>query len=529
MVELPPLTGNGRAEVHPVDTLTTFHKNPRSGDVAIIAESLRRNAQYRPIVVNEGTRTGRPLEVLAGNHTLLAARELGWPSIQCWVIDVDELEARRIVAVDNASADAGGYDEAILADLLGGLGGDLEGTGYTDRDLAKLLRQQGRQAGGGGYTEEDYLPEQPAIITEPGDLWLLGDHRVLCGDSTDPEAVALVTLEQRVALVHADPPYGMGKEADGIANDNLHRDDLDAFQLAWWRAWSKATADNGSAYIWGTAPDLWRLWYVGGLAGEGDLVLRNEIVWNKGSSMAMGTAGHHSYPTISERCLFVMRGQQFLGNQNTEDYWEGYEPLRVWLVAEVEKAGWTKRDVNHLTGTQMAGHWLSKSQFIPISRTHYEALAEAAGGAAFTAGYDALFERLFPEVRAGGNEYRRELGEQLREGRAYFDNTHENMGDVWSFNRVAGAERFGHATPKPVGLCRRAILSSTRPGDWVGVPFGGTGPEVIAAEQAGRRAAVLELDAGYVDIICRRWQQFTGRQPVLERTGEQVDFDAPTT
>jgi ParB-like chromosome segregation protein Spo0J len=136
----------------PVAELRTYHRNPRIGDVDAIRRSLTVNGQYRPIVANRGTHTGRPSEVLAGNHTLMAARDAGWADIAvCWV-DVDGDQAARIVAADNRTADLGAYDEEILAALLGELP-DLEGTGYTDDDLAKLLESRyhtGLSTGGRG-------------------------------------------------------------------------------------------------------------------------------------------------------------------------------------------------------------------------------------------------------------------------------------------------------------------------------------------------------------------------------------------
>lgn len=120
-----------------VADLSTVEGNPRRGQVEVIAESLRVNGQYRPIVVNAGTLTGRPLEVLAGNHTLLAARALGWDELDVWMVDVDGPAASRIVAADNRTADIGGYDNEALFDLLSALP-DLEGTGYTDVDLKAI-------------------------------------------------------------------------------------------------------------------------------------------------------------------------------------------------------------------------------------------------------------------------------------------------------------------------------------------------------------------------------------------------------
>lgn len=129
---------DGRAGRLPVGDLSTFTGNPRRGQVDVIADSLSRNGQYRPIVVNEGTKTGRPNEVLAGNHTLQAARKLGWDAIDVWIVDVDDAQARRIVAADNRTADLGEYDNADLLALLEGLDGDLEGTGYDEDFLAEL-------------------------------------------------------------------------------------------------------------------------------------------------------------------------------------------------------------------------------------------------------------------------------------------------------------------------------------------------------------------------------------------------------
>jgi hypothetical protein len=320
------------------------------------------------------------------------------------------------------------------------------------------------------------------------------------------------------------PHTAWARKPRGIQNDNLYEAELDRFQMTWWRAWISHATENASAYIWGQAPDLWRLWWKGGLRDEpGKLFARNEIVWDKGSGFGMTGDGAHSFVASTERCLFLMRGDQFLGNQNKADYWEGYEPLRSWLEAQRNVAGWTNRDVDKLTKTQMAGHWFSKSQFHPIAREHYEALSQAAGGRAFAVPYAELFDRLFPGIKQGGNARRRELSAELRERRSYFDNTHDSMTEVWSFTRVSGEERFGHATPKPVAMVERATVSSSQEGDLVAAPFGGTGPEVVAAERTGRRCATMEIEPAYVDIIVSRWEGITNRHAVLEANGSTFE------
>ncbi|MET9410227.1 ParB N-terminal domain-containing protein [Streptomyces sp. NPDC002935] len=122
----------------PIDDLTEYYRNPRTGDVDAIAESLRVNGQYKAIVVNRGSHTGRSNEILAGNHTWAAARQLGWQQIAATFIDVADEDAARIVVVDNRTSDLAGYDSDLLADILEELP-DLDGTGYDQNALDKLL------------------------------------------------------------------------------------------------------------------------------------------------------------------------------------------------------------------------------------------------------------------------------------------------------------------------------------------------------------------------------------------------------
>jgi len=126
----------GETEWVPVSRLTHYPGNPRIGDVASIARSLDRNGQYRPLVVDR--RNG---QVLAGNHTLKAARSLGWDEIAVTWVDVDDQAARRIVLVDNRSNDAASYDESALHELLETVleENDWDGTGYDDAVIRTML------------------------------------------------------------------------------------------------------------------------------------------------------------------------------------------------------------------------------------------------------------------------------------------------------------------------------------------------------------------------------------------------------
>jgi ParB-like chromosome segregation protein Spo0J len=115
-----------------VDTLIEFEGNPRKGDVKELVASLKANGQYKPIVVQKSTK-----QILAGNHLWKAAKELGWTEIDVVEIDVDDNQAKKIVAADNRLADLGAYDEKLLLDLLGEI--DLSGTGYVPADVDDLL------------------------------------------------------------------------------------------------------------------------------------------------------------------------------------------------------------------------------------------------------------------------------------------------------------------------------------------------------------------------------------------------------
>lgn len=136
--------------------LRAYPGNARRGDVDAIAESLRVNGQYRPLVVQRSTGY-----VLGGNHTLQAAQRLGWPSVQVTYLDVNDEEARRIVVADNRTADLGGYDDRALLTLLREVGDDLTGTGYDLDDYDELLAAL-EQA------DADSPPQEPTVLlTDP--------------------------------------------------------------------------------------------------------------------------------------------------------------------------------------------------------------------------------------------------------------------------------------------------------------------------------------------------------------------------
>ena len=152
----------------------------------------------------------------------------------------------------------------------------------------------------------------------------------------------------------------------------------------------------------------------------------------------------------------------------------------------------------------MYSHWFTKSQFTLIPREHYLKLQKEYDG----------FRKEYDELRKEYDELRKEYDEL----RAYFDNTHETyMTEVWDFETTTGEEREsagGHATPKPIALCSRAIKSSSRENEIVLDVFGGSGSTLIACEELNRKAYLMELEPKWVDVIINRWENFTGEKAI---------------
>ena len=502
-----------------INDLKSDHKNARrrtdrSSD--LIKESLQRYGAARSIVIDEENR------ILAGNGTIDGAKAAGIRRVRIIESEGDEVIAVRrsglseeekvgLALADNRTADLSEWDQEMLHRLSEEH--DLE-PWFNEDDLNELLSITELDPEKGN-TDPDEIPEEPQEpITKPGDLWILGNHRVLCGDSTCPTDIERLLGGEKAALLHADPPYGMGKASDGVANDNLYDEKLDSFQMEWWATFRPYLEDNASAYIWGNAPELWRLWYKAGLGDSERLTMRSQIIWDKPPSASafgspIGSEKMRSFPHGYEVCLFFMLGEQGFNN-NADNYWEGWEPLRSYLETQMKSLGWKTSDLNKITETQMGGHWVTKSQWTLPTAEQYAKIQAAAGGAAFTRGHEA-FKKEHDELKREHDKLKREFYET----RAYFDNAHDNMTDVWDYPRVHGDERHGHATPKPVDMMKRVMLTSLPKNGLCLEPFGGSGSTLMGAQLTNRRCYTVELKPEYCDVIVKRWESFTGETAVL--------------
>jgi hypothetical protein len=191
----------------PITQLKPHPQNVRQGDVGAISLSLEQHGQYRPIVVQQSTGF-----ILAGNHTYKAAKALKWKDIAATYVDVDDEQALRILLIDNRANDLASYDDSALVEMLKALMDTelkLDGTGFDPSDLDQLLKDLEMETGNPIEGDPDAVPDDAPSKTVLGDVWLLGDHRLMCGDSSSPTDINKLTNRSMIDLLLTDPPYGI--------------------------------------------------------------------------------------------------------------------------------------------------------------------------------------------------------------------------------------------------------------------------------------------------------------------------------
>jgi site-specific DNA-methyltransferase (adenine-specific) len=206
----------------PIAQLKPHPQNVRQGDVGAISLSLEQHGQYRPIVVQQSTGF-----ILAGNHTYKAAKALKWKDIAATYVDVDDEQALRILLIDNRANDLASYDDSALVEMLKALMDTelkLDGTGFDPSDLDQLLKDLEMETGNPVEGDPDAVPDDAPSKTVPGDVWLLGDHRLMCGDSTSPTDIEKLCGINKPVCIVTDPPYGIGIDGQkkNIATNPKH-------------------------------------------------------------------------------------------------------------------------------------------------------------------------------------------------------------------------------------------------------------------------------------------------------------------
>ena len=500
-----------------LDQITPYDHNPRDNDGAVdaVAASIKEFGFKVPIILDKD-RT-----IVAGHTRFKAAKKLGLQSVPCIMADdLTEEQVRAFRLADNKVGELAGWDFDLL---------NMELAGIEELDMTQFGFEDPEELEAPEEVHETEVPENVQSRTVLGDIWELGGHRLICGDSTDVCTLDRLMAGEKADLVFTDPPYGMKKEAEGVLNDNLNFDDLLEFNRQWIPLTFAALKDNGSWYCWGIDEPLMDIYsnILRPMIKERRICFRNLITWDKGSGQGQLSDEFRMYPIADEKCLFVMCGwdaaQGF--TVNAEDYSENMDAVRVYLAEEIAKIGQSDAEIAKALGYKSGrtvDHWKSKSQFSLPTRENYEALREyaqkvLAGGDVLKKDYDVLKKDY--DVLKKDYDYKKK---EFYAGRAYFDNTHENMNNVWHFDRTSQEERKdtgGHATPKPIALCARAIKSSSREGEIVLDVFGGSGSTLIACEQLGRKCRMIELDPHYCDVIVARWEKETGKEAVLINGG----------
>ena len=240
--------------------------------VAQIAASIREFGFTNPVLVDEQN------NLIAGHGRLMAARKLKLDQVPAVVVTgLDDRKRRALVIADNKLALNSGWDEDALRVELEDLAGDFgELMGFSEDELVALLKQG---EGTEGLTDEDAVPEAPEQpVTVEGDVWILGRHRLMCGDSTSIDAVERLLAGAKIDLVHTDPPYGISerakkrtsRETNSLAKSSSHLPDFndattdaakDAFALCeglgikrqvWWGAnyYAHAVPETANWFVW---------------------------------------------------------------------------------------------------------------------------------------------------------------------------------------------------------------------------------------------------------------------------------------
>jgi DNA modification methylase len=265
----------------PLGQIIPYARNPRKNDkaVATVAASIAEFGWRQPIVVDEA------MVVLAGHTRLEAARQLGLETAPVHVArGLTEAQARAFRIMDNRSSENAEWDDELLGLELGDLleaEFDLGLTGFTDEELNALMNGLAED-GTGAQEGEDDVPETPEDpVSRPGDLWILGNHRLLCGDSTVATDVERVLNGVKPLLLVSDPPYGVEydpswRNQTGAAKTRRTGKVLNDDRADWREAWALFPGDV--AYVWHGA--LHAATVAESLVACG-FVIRSQIIWAK--------------------------------------------------------------------------------------------------------------------------------------------------------------------------------------------------------------------------------------------------------
>lgn len=441
-----------RIELWPLARIKPYENNPRLNDAAVgaVAASIREFGFRQPIVVDtDGV-------IVCGHTRWKAAQKLGLVNVPVHVAtDLTPAQARAYRIADNKTAELAGWDPKLLpVELteLQGAGVDLALLGFSGDDLARLLGGELKA----GLTDPDEIPAPPdEAVTRTGDCWILGEHRLLCGDSGSATDVDRLLDGNAVHLVNTDPPYNVKVEP---RSNNAIAAGLSSF--------------TGQAP---TPRERHNQRLLTALRGHH----QSFDVARQGPKQAT-----HKKLRAKDRPL----ANDFVSDEEFDrmlDAWFG-NMARVLLPGR---------------GFYIWGGYANLGNYPPFLKKHNLYFSQ---GIVWDKQHPVLTRKDFMgafEICFYG----------WKEGAGHVFLGPNNATDLWHVKKV-NPQNMVHLTEKPVELAVRAMQYSSRPGEHVLDLFGGSGSSLIAAEQTGRRAFLTECDELYCDVIVQRWEKFTGQK-----------------
>lgn len=446
----------------PIEKVIPNPKNPNQHDkkqIELLSKIILAQGWRAPITVSN--RSGF---IVRGHGRLMAAQLLNLQEVPVDYQNYDSEAAEYAdLIADNRLAELSEINHDMLGEILASMDGMTEFTGFTQDEIAALVNSAVK-----ADIHEDDFDIETAVddaknntITQLGDIWIMGGHKLMCGSSTSMKDMNDLMLDDVADMIFTDPPYNVSYEGGTndkltIMNDSMSDDEFVEFLNSAFTCMHSHVKAGGAIYIChaDTSGNAFRNCML-----QSGFLLKQVIIWVKNGFVL----GRQDYQWAHEPILYGWKAggpHKFYGGRKQSTVIDEHIPL------EVEKSG---------------------EEFILHFKTDFEHVI----------------------VKTGQFEI-------VHEGTDALDT-------VWRFNKPL---RNGeHPTMKPIGLCARGIQNSSKKGDIILEPFGGSGSTLIAAEQTGRRCRCMELDPVYCDVIVRRYINEYGEEGVFRiRGGESVAY-----
>ena len=474
---------------HPVELLKPYENNAKihpPEQVEQVANSIGEFGWTQPLVID------KDFNVVIGHCRLLAAKKLKQKYVPCVVADsLTDEQIRALRLADNKTSESD-WDFDVL---------DLELDAISDIDMSDFgfeLSLSGDDDAPGfddDEFDEDIPPGEPRA--KRGNMFRLGSHVLMCGDSTSTDDVARLMDGARARLCITSPPYGVGKEYEtGVFED-----------------WRKTITDTIKTI---TKHALVICWNIADLSGTGTQFIKPTgaysvnimeqhgfdclyvRIWKKPGAKF---GGANPYQTVTMK---PVQEYEYIYGFAKADYLRDFGVIQKGLELEAKKANLSNKELESITGAKfMHGHWFTPHQWHMIDEKNYskiQAYCVKNGFDAFATPYKEL-RRQYDNL----NVYQKELSKE--------EMSEWGQWGIWEIAPVTS--RDGHPAAYPAELPARCIKMHSREGDIVLDPFGGSGTTLIVCEQLNRCCYMMEISEKYCDVIIDRWERFTGQTAEL--------------